>query len=88
MRSVTAIKRLGGPNFNEIPINAPQCPVHIKFIGFITKAKPLLEQVCVEVNDDQGLVELSNTNQAIDRFFEAAKSLRYWDRGGKVKAFL
>ncbi len=61
---------------------------HLKFIGFTTGAKPLLEQVGVEVNDDQGLVELSNPNEAVDRLFEAAKSLRYWDRDGKVKAFL
>ena len=25
----TQIKRLGGPNFTHIPINAPKCPMHL-----------------------------------------------------------
>jgi catalase len=25
----TQLKRLGGPNFTQLPINAPKCPVHV-----------------------------------------------------------
>jgi len=37
----TQLKRLGGPNFTNIPINAPQCPIHnFQRDGHMTVTKP------------------------------------------------
>jgi catalase len=38
----TQVKRLGGPNFTQLPVNAPQCPVaHFQQDGHMTAVNPV-----------------------------------------------
>jgi catalase len=55
---------------------------HLKVIGYVAAAAPLLERAGVEPDD--GLVALDG-RQSIAAFIRAAKSARIWDREAKVR---
>ncbi|GAA2867634.1 catalase [Aminobacter niigataensis] len=59
--------------------------VHCKFIGHVTAAKVLLDQVCGSEVLDEGVVRLS-TPQDMPAFVKTLGKLRMWSREPSVKA--
>jgi catalase len=57
---------------------------HLKIIGHVPAAAPLLRKAGVEKGADQGVVALDGTN-AVAGFIAAAKKLRVWEREKKVR---
>ncbi|TPJ37005.1 catalase [Mesorhizobium sp. B2-8-3] len=57
---------------------------HLKFIGFVAEAGPLLASAGVATDADEGLIELNGSGSARS-FVEACRSLRLWAREGAVK---
>ncbi|TGS19191.1 catalase [Mesorhizobium sp. M2E.F.Ca.ET.209.01.1.1] len=57
---------------------------HLKFIGFVAGAGPLLASAGVAVDADEGLIELTGGGSARS-FVEACRKLRLWAREGAVK---
>ncbi|MGF1596996.1 MAG: catalase [Acidimicrobiales bacterium] len=56
---------------------------HAKFVGYVAAAEPLLEAAGVTADKrDGGFVRLDNDGGP-DRFVEACRRLRYWDRQSK-----
>ncbi|MEX2304416.1 MAG: catalase [Bryobacterales bacterium] len=52
---------------------------HLKFIGYVGAAMPLLEKAGIAGDLDEGCIELSNAKSAAD-FVTACRKLRFWDR--------
>ncbi|TPI36835.1 catalase [Mesorhizobium sp. B3-1-9] len=57
---------------------------HLKFIGFVAEAGPLLASAGVATDADEGLIELNGGGSARS-FVEACRRLRLWAREGAVK---
>lgn len=57
---------------------------HLKFIGYVLAAKPLMEKAGAAPGD-QGLIALGESVD-ISHFIQACRALRFWDRQPKVKA--
>ncbi|PBC06964.1 catalase [Mesorhizobium sp. WSM3859] len=57
---------------------------HLKFIGFVADAGPLLASAGVAADADEGLIELTVGGSARS-FVEACRKLRLWAREGAVK---
>ncbi|RWL50264.1 MAG: catalase [Mesorhizobium sp.] len=57
---------------------------HLKFIGFVAGAGPLLASAGVTADADEGLIELTGGGSARS-FVEACRKLRLWAREGAVK---
>jgi catalase len=57
---------------------------HVKFIGWVPAAKPLLQAAGVADQMDDGFVKLDGASSVAD-FVESAKALRFWEREAKVK---
>jgi catalase len=57
---------------------------HVKYIGFVEDARPLLAKAGVAEDGDEGLIALS-AKADVSAFVEAAKNLRYWARESQVK---
>ncbi|RUX19826.1 catalase [Mesorhizobium sp. M2A.F.Ca.ET.037.01.1.1] len=57
---------------------------HLKFIGFVADAGPLLASAGVAADADEGLIELTGGDSARS-FVEACRKLRLWAREGAVK---
>ena len=57
---------------------------HLKFIGFVAGAKPLLAIAGVAPDADEGLIEL-NADRSAGTFVEACRKLRLWARESAVK---
>ena len=57
---------------------------HLKFIGFVADAKPLLLKAGVAPDADEGLIPLDGP-KAIDAFIESCRKLRLWAREPYVK---
>jgi catalase len=57
---------------------------HLKIIGHVPAAEPLLRKAGVEKGADQGVIALDGTN-AVARFIAAAKKARVWEREKKVR---
>ncbi len=57
---------------------------HLKYIGYVPEAQPLLSQAGVPPEGDEGLIPLSDKD-AIGTFIGAAKNLRLWERESRVK---
>ena len=57
---------------------------HLKFIGFVADAGPLLSSAGVAADADEGLIELTGGSSARP-FVEACRKLRLWAREGAVK---
>ncbi|BCM17935.1 catalase [Mesorhizobium sp. J8] len=57
---------------------------HLKFIGFVADAGPLLASAGVAADADEGLIELTDGGSARS-FVEACRKLRLWAREGAVK---
>ena len=57
---------------------------HLKFIGFVDAAKPLLQKAGVEMTGDEGLIPLGRAGDMAG-FVETCRKLRYWKRGPRVK---
>jgi catalase len=57
---------------------------HLKFIGFVGDAEPLLQKAGVEPEADEGLIHLDGP-QSITSFVEACRKLRLWARETAVK---
>jgi catalase len=57
---------------------------HLKFIGFVADAGPLLASAGVAADADEGLIELTDGRSARS-FVEACRKLRLWAREGAVK---
>jgi catalase len=60
---------------------------HVKYIGYVPEAKPLLDKAGVSEDGDEGIIRLSATDSDVANFITAAKNLRYWQREAKVKQF-
>ncbi|TGV76472.1 hypothetical protein EN792_052265, partial [Mesorhizobium sp. M00.F.Ca.ET.149.01.1.1] len=57
---------------------------HLKFIGFVAGAGPLLASAGVAADADEGLIELTGGGSARS-FVEACRKLRLWAREDAVK---
>jgi catalase len=57
---------------------------HMKFIGYVAAAEPLLEKAGVLAERDQGFVPLAAADDA-KAFVAACRKLRFWQREAKVK---
>jgi len=57
---------------------------HLKFIGYVPEARPLMEQAGVVPDKDQGVILLSGKDE-VQSFVSAARNLRLWAREPKVK---
>ncbi|MDQ2694604.1 MAG: catalase [Pseudomonadota bacterium] len=57
---------------------------HLKYIGYVATAKPLLDKAGVPAAGDEGLIPLAGKDD-VQKFIEAAGNLRLWEREGKVK---
>jgi catalase len=57
---------------------------HLKVIGYVPAALPLLRKAGVEGSHDAGIIEL-NTSQSLTQFVQSCRQLRIWQRGRKVK---
>lgn len=65
----TQVKRLGGPNFTYLPVNAPKCPMHtLQQDGHMASANPKT-RVNYEPNSWGG--ELGGPRESPDRGFES-----------------
>lgn len=60
---------------------------HVKYIGYVPEAKPLLDKAGVAEDGDEGIIRLSAADSDVANFITAAKNLRYWRREAKVKQF-
>jgi catalase len=56
---------------------------HLKVIGYVPAALPLLRKAGVEGSQDAGIIEL-NTSQSLAQFVQSCRQLRIWQRGRKV----
>ncbi len=59
---------------------------HLKYIGCVEAAAPLLGKAGLPEEGDEGVIRLSGSRD-VPAFLSAAKHLRYWQRRGKVKQF-
>ena len=57
---------------------------HLKFIGWVQSAMPLLEKAGIAKTLDEGCIELT-TNKSAGQFLAACRKLRLWDREQTVK---
>jgi catalase len=57
---------------------------HLKFIGFVAAAAPLLAKAGIAPDEDEGLVALKSTASLTD-FVQSCRKLRLWAREQKVK---
>lgn len=57
---------------------------HLKFIGLVAAAKPLLDKAGVPVDADEGLIAL-DSSASVDAFVKACRKLRLWAREPNVK---
>lgn len=53
--------------------------VHLKYIGYVTKAMELIEKACLKKYIDNGYYLLDETKN-IDSFIKACRNIRYWKR--------
>jgi catalase len=60
---------------------------HVKYIGYVPEARPLLDKAGVPENGDEGMIRLSAGDSDVANFITAAKNLRFWPREAKVKQF-
>lgn len=60
---------------------------HLKYIGYVAEAQPLLDKAGIPGDGDEGIVQLTAADDKITGFIEAAKKLRLWERESKVKQF-
>lgn len=60
---------------------------HVKYIGYVPEAKPLLDKAGVSEDGDEGIIQLSAADSDVANFVAAAKNLRYWQREAQVKQF-
>jgi catalase len=76
----TQIKRLGGPNFTYLPVNAPKCPMHtLQQDGHMASVNPKT-RVNYEPNSWGG--ELGGPRESPDRGFESYPSV---EEGAKFR---
>jgi catalase len=57
---------------------------HLKFIGFVAAAAPLLAKAGIAPDEDEGLIALKSTASLTD-FVQSCRKLRLWAREQKVK---
>jgi catalase len=57
---------------------------HLKFIGYVAAAKPLLDKAGVIA--DSGMAELSSP-QDVQNFVRSCRQIRHWEREARVKPF-
>ncbi len=57
---------------------------HLKCIGYVPEAIPLMEKAGIPPTRDDGLIELSGKDR-IPVFIQAASNLRLWEREPRVK---
>ncbi|UCI10673.1 catalase [Mesorhizobium sp. B1-1-8] len=57
---------------------------HLKFIGFVAGAEPLLASAGVAADADEGLIALESAG-SVQPFIEACRKLRLWTRESAVK---
>jgi len=57
---------------------------HLKFIGYVDAAGPLLEKAGVAADGDEGVIRLDKPSSAA-AFVKACRKLRLWDRESAVK---
>ncbi len=58
---------------------------HVKFIGYVNSALPLMQRAGIENESDRGLVPLNGPGDT-RAFVEACRELRVWEREAKVRA--
>lgn len=56
---------------------------HCKFIGYSAEAMPLLQAVNIDEQLDAGCIALNSVGD-IDKFIQACRALRQWDREMKI----
>ena len=57
---------------------------HLKFIGYVSSALPVLDKAGVRAAGDGGIIDLGNAKNAAS-FVQACRALRYWDRLKTIK---
>ncbi|TWT13836.1 catalase [Reyranella sp. CPCC 100927] len=57
---------------------------HLKFIGYVSSALPVLDKAGVRAAGDGGIIELGNAKNAAP-FVQACRALRYWERLKTIK---
>ena len=57
---------------------------HVKFIGWVPAAKPILKAAGVSDKMDDGFIKLDSADD-VSAFIDKAKALRHWARESKVK---
>ncbi len=57
---------------------------HLKYIGYVAEAEPLMDKAGIPAAKDDGLIALSSKDR-IPFFIEAAGNLRLWERETRVK---
>jgi catalase len=57
---------------------------HLKFIGHVAAAKPLLQKASVLDQQDEGFISLQSKGD-VRAFVAACRSLRYWQRESRAK---
>lgn len=57
---------------------------HLKFIGYVASAEPLMTRAGVAPEADAGVIRLGKASDAVG-FGKACRKLRYWDRESEVK---
>ncbi len=57
---------------------------HLKFIGHVEAAKPLLQKASVLEHQDEGFIALGSKDD-VETFVSACQKLRYWQRESRIK---
>ncbi|SDK00310.1 catalase [Catalinimonas alkaloidigena] len=58
---------------------------HMKFIGYVESAMPLLEKACIADSLDEACIALKDGADTT-KFVEACRQVRFWERASKVHA--
>ena len=60
---------------------------HLKFVAYVDAGRPLMEKAGISEEDvDDGFVEISLGEDA-EKFVEACRKMRFWERAPAVKQF-